>query len=71
MIAPALPRDGRVAQAARPDAVAGWLAARPGLAASWQVLADGRAYLAVAPSDAELLAAARDMALLAPVPTAE
>ena len=49
--------------AAAESAVAGWLAARPGVCAEWAML-DGRRYLVVRRADDGLVDAARGLALL-------
>lgn len=64
MIAPAIAEKRPVAAGA-PDVFAllpAWVRER----GEWRTLPDGRCYLSVPPSDAALLAAARELALLAP-----
>jgi len=56
------------APTAADSALASWRAARPGVVLSWQTLPDGRGYWRAAAVADDLLTAARDLALLAPVP---
>ena len=67
MTAPTCAKHSATRTAAAESAVARWLAAHPDARAESATLPDGRVYMAVRRVDDDLLSAARDLALLAPV----